>query len=132
MKELIERFASTERAISDSREGFWLFALFLREDALDRWDLVVSAPWTQHDSGPALRYLAEQVNREFNPEELKVLSRIVLVDKGNPALEAINRAMHVEHGVLEVRDSTFFGLSIKHAYVITSKSPSIPASVPVA
>jgi hypothetical protein len=29
--------------------------------------------------------------------------------------------MHVEHGLAEISDSNFFGLAIKHAYLITSK-----------
>jgi len=29
--------------------------------------------------------------------------------------------MHVKHGLAEISDSNFFGLAIKHAYLITSQ-----------
>jgi hypothetical protein len=32
------------------------------------------------------------------------------------------------HGRVEVKDSSFFGLSVKHAYIITSKRPPAPAA----
>jgi hypothetical protein len=49
------------------------------------------------------------------------LSRIVIIDSANPALGALQQAIHVEHGTAEIRDSNFFGLQIKHAFLITSK-----------
>lgn len=125
MKELIDRFVEMERAIASERGEFWLFALFLREDAQDRWDLVVSASWIDLDPKAALQYLAKQVQKRFQPSEAETLSRIVLVDQENPALGAINRAIRVEHGTAEVQDSNFFGLSIEHAFVITSKGPEV-------
>jgi hypothetical protein len=57
----------------------------------------------------------------LNKEEIIYLSRIVILDKGNPVLEAVNHAFSVEHGQVECKDCNFFGLPIKHAYIITSK-----------
>lgn len=128
MKELIDQFVEMERAISDDKGDFWLFALFLREDAQDRWDLVVSAPWIESDPKTALQYLAKRVQERFEPSEAEMLSRIVLVDQANPALGAVNRAIRVEHGAAEVQDSNFFGLSIQHAFIITSRGPEVSAA----
>jgi hypothetical protein len=44
MKELLGKFVELEQRLSQERGEFSLFALFLREDASDKWDLVVSAP----------------------------------------------------------------------------------------
>jgi hypothetical protein len=49
------------------------------------------------------------------------LSRIVLLEKGNPVLEAIHKAIRVKHGMAEIRDSVSFGVPIKYAYIITSE-----------
>ena len=124
MKELVDKLVSLERDVSDERGKFYLFALFLREDAQDKWDLMVSAPWIQADKKEALNYLATQIQSRLIPAELIRSSRIVLIDTDNPALEAINKAIGVEHGKAEVRDSNFFGLQIDHAYIVTSKRPS--------
>ena len=131
MKQLLSRFVDLERRLADTRGGFSLFALFLREDAVDRWDLIVAAPWIEQDRKRALSYLTGEVQQEFSPEELSLLSRIVLVELANPAVEAVNQALAVQHAQAEVRDSNFFGLPIKHAYIITSQRRNVGEEVVV-
>jgi hypothetical protein len=122
MKELVDKLVLLESDIYREKGEFYLFALFLREEATEhKWDLMVSAPWIKADKKGALNYLAGRIQSLLTPMELLSLSRIILVDVDNPALEAINRAIAVEHGAAEIRDSNFFGLQIKHAYIITSK-----------
>ena len=121
MKELLDRFISLERNLSEQRGPFALFALFLREDAQDRWDVIVAAPWIEADRKSALTVLTDQIQRSLSPDELTQLSRVVIVDENNPALEAINSAVHVEHGAADVQDSNFFGLHIRRAFIITSQ-----------
>jgi len=130
MKELVNKFIELERKISKEKGDFALFALFLREDALDKWDLVVAAPWIESNRKTALPYITNQIQAKFKPEELTSLSRVVLVEQTNPALDAINRAVRIEHGAADVQDSNFFGLPIKHAYIITSQNPNVNAEVP--
>ena len=56
-----------------------------------------------------------------SPDDLSKLSRIAIIEQTNPALGAIQSAFHVEHGMAEVQSSNFFGLQIKHAYIITAR-----------
>lgn len=130
MRDLLEKFIELERRLSRERGEFSLFALFLREDASDKWDLVVAAPWIEEDRKAALAYITTQIQQHFTPEELARLSRIVLVNQSNPALEAMNQVINCHHGQNEVRDSNFFGLQIKHAYIITSQRLNVDAEVP--
>lgn len=104
---------------------FLLFALFLREYAPNVWDFVVSAPWLKADKMATYRYFATQLQSRLEPQELILLSRIVLIDEDNPALEAIHEAVTVEHSMVEIRHRDFFGLPIEQAYIITS-TPDIP------
>jgi hypothetical protein len=57
----------------------------------------------------------------LSPQDLTNLSRIVFIDPQDASVLALNKAVHVEHEVVEIRDSNFFGLPIKHAFIITSK-----------
>lgn len=132
MKDLVGRFIELERSISQEKGGFNLFALFLREDAQDKWDVVVAAPWIEGDKKKALPYLANKLQKAFSPSELLQFSRIVIIDRDNPALLAISQALQVEHTSAEVKDSNFFGLQIKHAYIITSKSELVNELKPAA
>lgn len=125
MKNLLDRFVNLERVISDNKGDFSLFALFLREDSVDKWDLIVAAPWIDADRKEALKYITSQVQGTFSSDEISRLSRIVLVDPANPSVaaisKAISKALSIQHGQAEIRDSTFFGLQIKHGYIITSQ-----------
>ena len=121
MKQMIEKLASLERDIASEKGEFSLFALFLREDADDTWDLLASAPWLEADKRESLEYLVNQLRSRLDTQDLLSLSRIVLLEKSNPVLDAIHKAIQVRHGMAEVRDSISFGVPIKHAYIITSE-----------
>jgi len=128
MKKFIEKIAALEQSISAEKGDFVLFALFLREDAQDKWDLVVSAPWIEVNNKVALSYLANELKSHLLVQEMLTLSRIVMVDNDDPSLEAIHKAISVEHGMFEIKDSNFFGLQIKHAYIITSKRHAVTST----
>lgn len=126
MKEVLEKLRKVETELSTERGSFNLFALFLREDAPDVWDLVVAAPWTSANRFGVVQEIAAKVQANLDPNELTKLSRIVVFEQNNPALAAVQRALHVEHGRAEIRDSNLFGLQIKHAFVITSRAGEEP------
>jgi hypothetical protein len=121
MRELLEKFIELERLISAEKGNFRLFALFLREDAPNKWDLVVAAPWMDSNQGAALRLIDSKLQKSFAVGEILKLSKIVIIESGSPLLSSLNRAIRVLHGCVEVKDSDFFGLEIKHAYIITSE-----------
>lgn len=130
MKEALDKFVELERVLSEHRGEFSVFALFLREDALDRWDLIVAAPWIDANVKESLAYITSRIQKLFSPEELIQLSRVVVVDLENPAVQAMNQAIRVHHGQAEIQDSNFFGLQIKHAHIITSQRLNFDAEVP--
>jgi len=107
--------------MSSEKGSFSLFALFLREDAPDLWDLLISANWVEKNKAKSLKYISTHLNKYLKPDELIKLSRILPIDSNNPGLKAIHKAIQIEHGKAEIKDSNFFGLQIKHAYLITSK-----------
>lgn len=121
--ELPTKFGRLESDVSPAKGDFALFALFLREDLPDRWDLMISAPWASEDEKGALDYLIARIKSDLGPADLTRLSRIVFIDPKDISVQDLNRAVQVEHGAVEVRDSNFFGLPIKHAFIITSKRP---------
>lgn len=120
MKSVAEKLVQIEKNMTEEKGPFVLFALFLREDAPDLWDLLVSASWISLKKEESLKYIAEKTGKGLTPEEILKLSRIVVIEEDNPALDALLRAINVEHGMAEIQDSNFFGLQIKHAYLITS------------
>jgi len=125
MKEqTLEKLASMEREVADEKGEFSLFGAFLREDAQgeDKWDILASAPWLEANEKEGLAYLAKEIRRRLEPDELLSISRIVILEKGNPTLEAIHKAVKVKHGKVEVKDSNFFGVQITQACISTSST----------
>lgn len=120
MTKLAEKIAEVERAASKKKGGFALFALFLREDTPNKWDLVVAAPWADKREA-ALDFMVSEVKAHLQPEDVTDLSRIIVVEAKSAQVEAINKAINVEHGLAEVVNSEFFGMPIRHAYIITSQ-----------
>lgn len=128
MNDIAEKFASLEAVVARKRGDFSLFALFLREDAPDRWDLLVAAPWATQTQDETVEYLVNEIKSHLGPQELINLSRIVVVDPHNPEVQEFTKTYPVEHGRLEVWDSVIFGLPIHHAFIITSKTPEVPVA----
>ncbi len=121
MKDIVEKLKQQEQRMAQEKGPFDLFALFLREDAPDKWDLLVAAEWIEQDKQEVLKYISTALQEVLIPDELLKLSRIVIIDENNPALDAFQKAVNIEHGITEIRDSNFFGLQIKHVYLVTSR-----------
>ncbi len=121
MKEIIEKFKSIEKELSIEKGDFNLFALFLREDSANKWDLLVSADWIVQNKSESIKIIANKVQEYLEKKELVNLSRIVVIEEDNPALDVIHKTITVEHGNTEIQDSIFFGIPIKHALIITSR-----------
>ncbi len=120
MKELAEKLRDIEIELSKENGDFELFALFLREDAPDKWDVIMSAEWARNDKKAALNSIVEKIQSSLSAEETVKLSRIIILNKDDEALNALQGAIRVEHSLSEISDSNFMGLAIKHAYLITS------------
>jgi hypothetical protein len=123
MKEQAEKLKIIEE-LSKSKGPFQLFALFLREDAPGKWDILVSSDWARADKSAAINLIVDKIRSVFSDQEMLMLSRLIVLDKNDVALHALHSSILVEHGLSEISDSNFLGLPIKHAYLITSKKAS--------
>lgn len=121
MKEIVNKLMAIEKETSSVKGEYDLFALFLREDSSNKWDILVSANWINNNKEEALKYLAQKIQSSLTQNELLQISRIVIIEETNPALPALQQVASIEHGAAEIKDSNFFGLPIKHAFLITSR-----------
>ncbi len=126
MKSIVQKLVHAEREMAQEKGCLLLFALFLREDAPDLWDLIVSAPWASENKSESLNYIARKIRDALSDEELLKLSRIVIIEQDNPALEVLNRTIEIEHGILEILNNNFLGLQIKQGFIITSRKNESP------
>lgn len=125
MREQIKKLQDVEKTLCEEKGPFEFFALFLREDAPEKWDLIISSDWAREDKKAAMELVIEKVASVFEDSEILMLSRLIILAKDDDSgFKALNRALHVDHGLIELSDCVIFGVSIKHAYLITSQDGS--------
>lgn len=119
MIQLIEKLRALERQIETEKGPVNLFAFLKRED-IDRWDLVIAAPWARHDDS-TLGYIANALKSHLEPTEMVRLARIVILNAAEDPVRSITEHYSVEHGRVALRDPELFDLPVTHGYIITSR-----------
>ena len=104
--------------IEAERGPFLLAGLFMREDSPSRWDLVVSAPWLQRGKLVALGDFVKHLSDALGQEEVMSLSRIVTLNRKDPALKRILQELGPIARPVEKAGHNLFGLPLEHAYVL--------------
>jgi hypothetical protein len=122
-KRTIAKLHEIETEISHERGDVFLFAIFLPEGALNKWDLLISAPWVTHGAKDAIEYVAEKLQRRFKPREMLTFARVAPIPPDHPSLLDLAERHHIEHGDLELSNFDFFGIDIKRAHIITLNRP---------
>lgn len=122
MKETLQKLVVIEKELADEHGPFSLFAYVLPADAgLERWDLLVGGRWIEEYNGNVIDVLVKALQRHFTLEEMILLGAVVTVPDPSPGLDAMHREVRVEHGLVEIRDFTFYQVDIAKGYVITSQ-----------
>ena len=119
--ELVEKFRDVEKEIAEEKGDFRLFALVLRDGAPNRWDVLISAPWTGGDPKERLKYFVGQIKSRVGADDLINISRVIVLKPTEESVKTFNRAFDVKHGRLEVKDIEVRGILIKQAFIITSR-----------
>lgn len=123
MKELLNKLMLIEKETAKERGGYDLFALFLREDAHDKWDIIIAADWLKDNKGEALQYVARKVQNILTADELFKISRIVIIDDPSSALPVLEQAVKTtSNDATEIKDIVLFGLHIERAIIIATKN----------
>jgi hypothetical protein len=118
-----EKLRALMDRIASEKGDFDLFGLFLRDEAPDKWDLVVSAPWLEKGKLKALSEFINELALAIGDQQLLSLSRVVTLNADDPSLDAVLRAVSVDGDVREIQDADLFGLKIKHAFIFRAAKP---------
>jgi hypothetical protein len=128
MPNLIDKFKAAERDISSEKGPFALFALFQREDGLiDKWDVVVSAPWFG-DSKPAiLNYIVDKLESHLDHDDWLAVSRIITLDPNDDRIRRLQEEFS-DGQLHHVWNRRFFDMQMREAYILTAGT-ELPVSV---
>src|SRR5260370_578722 len=90
-----EKLRALMNHVGAEKGDLTFFGLFLRDDAPEKWDLVVSAPWLDKGKMKALSDFIDKLASAIGPRQLLSLSRVVTLSAGNPSLDAVLRTVTV-------------------------------------
>lgn len=115
--EALTRLREAMHQISAQEGAFVLFGVFMRSEPAGACDLVVAAPWLERGKLKAVGELNQLLSQHAGDDILSQFSSIQVVEDGNPALDAVLSAVHVDDGEVRIQRSNFFGLEIEDAVI---------------
>lgn len=116
-----EKLSVMTKKIEADKGPLELLGLFLRDDSLGLWDVVIGAPWLKADERASFVYVADQLRAHLAREELAGLSRIVILDHGGAVLESFLNQFGGRTGLADVHFVAEGGAVIRRAYVILAR-----------
>lgn len=122
MKDIIKKLIEIERDSAAEKGDYKLFALFLREESIGRWDIVVYSEWAYLDYPNSQSYLAKKIQNSLSADEIIQISRVVVLEQADLELPDFIQNMNVQHGVAMIKDEEFLGQQIERGYIITANT----------
>lgn len=125
MNSLLENAKKVVLELEKEHGSILVFALFLRTEPLERWDVVVSASWLNASDMNAYQLVGSKLQSVLNDEELLQISRIVILDEEDPAISFLQETISITNGKIEEQPSeplsNRFGFTIKQAFILRCK-----------
>lgn len=122
MRAIAEKMITVEQELAREFGDFSLFALFLRENSPNLWDVIVSAPWIDKNKKEGMDKVVAKINAHLANEERLKLARIVIVEHNHPDLHELDRFNFATSSILiEEKNENLLGQDIKQAFFIPLK-----------
>ena len=126
MNEILDKLKSVVQALEKEHKPILLFALFLREDSLEKWDIVVSASWLSSSEKNAYQIVISKIQAVLSSSELVQFSRVVILDHTDPVVPFLQEVCPLTNGGFKESPKDFsvepfsekFGFIIKKAYIL--------------
>ena len=100
-------------------------ALFLREDSLEKWDMIIAASWLNPRELQSYKIVSSKLQESLTDSELVQFSRVVLLNEDDPVVSYLQSLETIKNGGFkELRGeelSEKFKFTIKRAYLLRSQ-----------
>ncbi len=125
MKEITEKIKDIIKDLESTHNPLLICALFLREDDLEKWDIIISASWLNPTEMESYRNISKKLQESLSDAELVQFSRIVLLNAEDPVVSYLQNLETISNGSFkELRAdelSEKFKFPIKKAYLLRSQ-----------
>lgn len=130
MKEILGKLKSIVVDLERARGPILIFALFLREDPLEKWDIVVSASWLSSADMKAYKIISDELQKVLTQTELMQFSRLVILDETDPVVSFLQDSCAITNGHVETLSGDIFSerfkFTIKSVHVLRCQKNQIP------
>jgi hypothetical protein len=122
MKSILVKLKSILQDLEKKHGTILLFALFLRGESPDRWDLLVAAPWLSSGNVESYKIVGSKVQKLLSADEIIQLSRVAILDSDDPAVFFLQNSYDVPNGTFKDVEnceplSQRFNFTIRRAYI---------------
>lgn len=125
MNDIIEKLKSLIKDLEKEYGSLLIFALFLRNGDLEKWDIIISASWLNPTEMQSYKTISSKLQEYLSDVELVQFSRVVILNQDDPVvsyllgLETISNGGYKELKANELSEK--FKFTIKRAYLLRSK-----------
>ena len=121
MKTILEKLKEVVLTLEKESGPILVFALFLRVDPLEKWDIVVAAPWLDPNNISSYNSVTTRIQAVLSTSELVQLARIVILADSDPVVSFLQNSETVTNGHFgEVSGDTF---TERFGFTVTAPSP---------
>ncbi len=131
LKTVSKKLQSMATEIESEKGEITLFALFLRNESPELWDLGIAAEWIKDDKGAVYMYVANKLQSALTEKERYGINSIVILNQNGAALHYFLEQFGGKVGMHNIHFQTEGGKKIPKACVILV-SPSVRAHAKVA
>lgn len=93
--------------------------VIVKRDDTSLWDIIIGG--SNLDTQENLVQIANIIKKHLIPNELRDVSRIVLLNSTDNFINNLRRTFSVEYGDMELQNAQINNIFIKHAYLLYSK-----------
>lgn len=121
---MLNKFKTVVNSLENEHGSFLIFALFLREEPFERWDIIVSATWLNLGELASYKLISSKLQEFLTESELLLFSRIVLLDPDDEVVQFLLNLQTVKNGGYKEFSgeelTERFKFKIKKAYLLRS------------
>jgi hypothetical protein len=120
MRDLLDKLRQIKEEIVQEKGELALFGLFEREDAWERWDLIVAARWTAVGLRASIDYVIDKMREHLTLREFLQIARVVPLLPSVPFVKTVQEMAGEVDGLKELPGFEFDGMELKRGYVLLS------------
>ena len=134
---LLQLLPLVQQEIANEQGSFTLFVMLQRDNSLDLWDIVVSAPWIGESTHPTLLKVIAELKRRLDPADMLTISRVVVLRSNEPFVKEMLAYLHTrprtDTPYIELANEEIYGVEYRRGYILEwdAKAPWMPETTPI-